>query len=85
MFLQFWILWAFLGLSIATAVFWWALHRGQFDDSRRAALLALDDVEDGSEPLPAPPSRAARVHFFVLMGLIAVSVVLVAMTVVLGF
>lgn len=84
MFLKFWLLWAFLGLSIATAVFWWALSRGQFDDSRRAALLPLDDVEDDPAPFAAGPSRGSRWHFAVLMGVVAISVGLVAFTILLS-
>ena len=85
MFLRFWILWAFVGLSIATAIFWWALHRGQFEDSRRAALLPLDDVDEPVEDRSTRAhARAGRWHLVELLGVVAIGVAFVVVTIVLA-
>ncbi len=80
MFLKFWIIYAIVGLSIATWLFRWALHSGQFAESRRAGLLPLDDVA----PSPNPP-RTGRLHLILLVALVAVGILTAAVTAVLTF
>jgi cbb3-type cytochrome oxidase maturation protein len=48
MFLQFWILFMLVGLTVTMWIFIWAVKRGQFDDQDRARYLPLL-----SEPMPA--------------------------------
>lgn len=68
MFLKFWIIWAFAGLSLATALFWWAMKSRQFEDSRRAAYLPLKDLDDEPEVRKRP---GAELSLYVLLGVVA--------------
>jgi NADH:ubiquinone oxidoreductase subunit 5 (subunit L)/multisubunit Na+/H+ antiporter MnhA subunit len=75
MFFKFWIIWALIGLAGATCVFSWALRTRQFEEGRRAALLPLDDV-----PLEPPShSKTGRFHFWVIMAILAVGVVMMGL------
>jgi cbb3-type cytochrome oxidase maturation protein len=47
MFLQFWILFMLVGLTVTMWIFIWAVKHGQFDDQDRARYLPLL-----SEPMP---------------------------------
>ncbi len=41
MFLQFWILFMIVGLTISMWVFYWAVRKGQFEEQDRAKYLPL--------------------------------------------
>lgn len=41
MFLQFWILFMIVGLTLSMWIFYWAVKRGQFDEQERAKYLPL--------------------------------------------
>ena len=84
MFLRFWFIWAFLGLSVATLIFWWAIQRGQFEDSRRAAFLPLDDVEPAPDARATPPERGGRLSLYVMLGIAALGVGVTLVTLVLA-
>jgi cbb3-type cytochrome oxidase maturation protein len=79
MFIDFWIGWALVGLAAATWLFAWSVKKGQFEESRRAALLPLDDLE--SRP---PGNRRGRLHLAVLLGVATLGVLLTGITVVLA-
>ncbi|NUP88367.1 MAG: hypothetical protein HUU25_00945 [Candidatus Sumerlaeia bacterium] len=76
-FVAFWIVWAALGLAAAAYLFWWALRTRQFEESRRAALIVLDDV-----PLESPGnSRGGRTIFRVMMAITVIGVAIVSYSV----
>lgn len=41
MFLQFWILFMIVGLTISLWIFYWAVRKGQFEEQERAKYLPL--------------------------------------------
>jgi hypothetical protein len=73
MFFQFWIVWALIGILAATWVFSWALRTRQFENSRRAGLLPLDDIAVE----PPLKTHEGRFHFWFIMGILAVGLFLV--------
>jgi cbb3-type cytochrome oxidase maturation protein len=83
MFARFWILWAFIGLALATWIFWWAVRRGQFDDSRRAGLLPLDDV-DPQTNAQRGTVRRGRLNLIILLSIAAIGVAISVVTIALA-
>ncbi len=49
MFLQFWILFMIVGLSLSMWIFYWAVKRGQFEEQERAKYLPLANPPIESE------------------------------------
>lgn len=43
MFLQFWILFMIVGLTLSMWIFYWAVKRGQFEEQERAKYLPLSN------------------------------------------
>jgi len=52
-----WILYAFLGVTIFSLIFLWAVRHGQFRDQDRARYLPLHGMEEKHEK--EPPAAAS--------------------------
>jgi nitrogen fixation-related uncharacterized protein len=79
MFITFWIIWSFIGLTAATLLFYWSVKTRQFNNSRRAALMPFDDVKPtGREDKPETKNRLL---FWSMMFLLTLSLLLIAGTI----
>ncbi|RJQ57447.1 MAG: hypothetical protein C4530_12485 [Desulfobacteraceae bacterium] len=87
MYYPYFMTYMFIGFGLSLLILLWALNSGQFKDQQRARFLPLQG-ETPSQPLPPSDpmsrmSRARRIEFYALIGLIVVGLMLTAS--VLGF
>ena len=68
-----------IGFVLSLAVFWWALHNGQFKDQQRARFLPLEKDRDPAAPGTAGFGRYATsaLFFLAFAGLAASAAVLI--------
>ncbi len=68
-----------IGFVLSLAVFWWALHNGQFKDQQRARFLPLESDPDTAASGAAGFGRyeAAALFLLALAGLAASAAVLI--------
>lgn len=61
------IAWATVSLLVAIVIFMWGVRTGQFQDSRRAALLPFDEETHVEPPSHSHAGRASLIFFAALI------------------